>query len=193
MSVPTTLAAPAVHPVRTGRQRPSRPRAAQPARPVRTGPPRLLLPPLLEEVEPVGSATAPTPPRAVTVRSPLDEAAGPTGPEEDTGTPGLPDPRGLAGPLVLAAQEALMGARPLAQLTRWVTPEVYQRLAGALPLTRTTASRARGRIISTRAVLVSAVAAEATVVLHDGTRVRAAALRLEEHRGRWRATVLDIG
>ena len=35
--------------------------------------------------------------------------------------------------------------------------------------------------------------AEACVVLHDGTRVRAAAVRLQVHRGRWRVTVLEIG
>ena len=35
--------------------------------------------------------------------------------------------------------------------------------------------------------------AEASVALHDGSRVRAAALRLEAHRGSWRVTVLQIG
>jgi hypothetical protein len=29
--------------------------------------------------------------------------------------------------------------------------------------------------------------------VHDGGRVRAAAVRLEAHRGSWRATVLQIG
>jgi hypothetical protein len=31
------------------------------------------------------------------------------------------------------------------------------------------------------------------VVVHDGARVRGAAVRLEAHRGRWRATALEIG
>ena len=36
-------------------------------------------------------------------------------------------------------------------------------------------------------------AAEATVVVDDGPRVRAVAVRLEGHRGHWRATALEIG
>lgn len=154
---------------------------------------RLLLPPVVDPEPGHVEPSRPAGHRLVSVRSPLDEAAHPAAPEERADPVTLPDPRGFAGPLVLAAQEALVGARPLAQLVRWVTPEVYQRLADALPLTRTTASRARGRVISVRATPVSPTAAEATVVLHDGTRVRAAAVRVEEHRGRWRATVLDIG
>lgn len=154
---------------------------------------RLLLPPVTDP-EPVAVATcaADVDVRLVSVRSPLDEAARPRdeGPTERPTS--LPDPRGFAGPLVLAAQEALTGARPLAQLTRWVTPELYGRLADALPSTRTTSGR-RATVLSVRAVPVSPTAAEVTVVLHDGQRVRAAATRVEEHRGRWRATALDIG
>ena len=40
---------------------------------------------------------------------------------------------------------------------------------------------------------ISTTVAEGSVVVHDGTRVRAAAVRLEAHRGAWRATVLQIG
>jgi hypothetical protein len=34
---------------------------------------------------------------------------------------------------------------------------------------------------------------EATAVVDDGRRVRAIALRLETHRGAWRATALEVG
>ena len=34
---------------------------------------------------------------------------------------------------------------------------------------------------------------EAAVVIDDGCRVRAVAVRLETHRGMWRATALDVG
>ena len=34
---------------------------------------------------------------------------------------------------------------------------------------------------------------EASVVVHDGNHLRAAAVRLEVRRGRWRATALEIG
>lgn len=46
------------------------------------------------------------------------------------------------------------------------------------------------RVILTR---VDDRTAEASVVLHDGVRVRAAAARLKVHRGHWRVTVLQIG
>ncbi|WP_036970450.1 Rv3235 family protein, partial [Promicromonospora kroppenstedtii] len=38
-----------------------------------------------------------------------------------------------------------------------------------------------------------ATSAEATVILHDEGRVRAAAVRLEARRGVWRVAVLEIG
>ena len=44
-----------------------------------------------------------------------------------------------------------------------------------------------------RVCRLSQLVAEASVVLDDGDRVRAAAIRLESHRGYWRATVLEIG
>jgi hypothetical protein len=42
-------------------------------------------------------------------------------------------------------------------------------------------------------VRVTPDAAEATVIIDDVDRVRAAALRVELHRGRWRVVVLEIG
>ena len=57
---------------------------------------------------------------------------------------------------------------------------------GAAPARRPTV---RGTVLSR----VSPTVAEASVVVHDGTRVRAAAVRMELHRGTWRATVLQIG
>lgn len=154
----------------------------------------LMLPPLVEvPTEDHDKIEAEVAVRLVSARSRLDSAAGPVPPRSDPAPDQLPDPRAVAGPLVLAAQEALTGTRPLAQLTRWVTPELYTRLAEALPLTRTTTTRRRARVLSVRAENTSPGVAEVTVVLHDGSRVRAAAARLETHRGRWRATVLDIG
>lgn len=179
----------------------TRPRGAARGAPAprRTSPPevRLLLPPLVEpEPEPVHGGAPELALRLMSVRSPLDDAVRTRDATADAparAERALPDPRRVAGPLVLAAHEALTGTRPLAQLTRWVSPDLYGRLAGALPLTRSTAPRHRARLLSVRAALVERGVAEATVVLHDGVRVRAAAARLEEHRGRWRATVLDIG
>jgi hypothetical protein len=127
----------------------------------------------------------------------------------------LDDPTDLCGSLVLAAVEVLSGRRPLVQLTRWVTPQVLELLGNAVQRQEGTVSPSRrqvragagqtargevaparrGRATVRRVHLsrVNAGAAEASVVLHDGERVRAAAVRLEVHRGHWRATVLQIG
>lgn len=95
-----------------------------------------------------------------------------------------------------AAAEVLAGIRPVAQLTRWVTPEVF----GALATRAAIVVRQRGRGAAPRVTVrrvrvcrLSQLVAEASVVLDDGDRVRAAAIRLESHRGYWRATVLEIG
>lgn len=108
----------------------------------------------------------------------------------------LPDPTPLCCAMVQAAVEGLRGARPLAQLVRWVTPEVYEQLALRAELVLhagvpTTLGRAGIRRI--RVCRIGDGAAEAAVVVDDGPRVRAVAVRLEAHRGRWRATALEIG
>lgn len=177
--------------------RPTRPtRTTQPAhRPARRtdAEPRLLLPPLPEpERSAVETIAAAVPASLRSVRSPLDGA--PARPAEPAVTPpDAPDACATAGPLVLAVQEVLSGSRSPAQLTRWVTPELYEHLVGMLPLRRASTPRRRGRVLSVRACEVGTGVCEMTVVIHDGDRVRAAAARLELHRGRWRATALQIG
>ena len=108
----------------------------------------------------------------------------------------LPDPRSVSCSIAQAAAEVLAGIRPVAQLTRWVTPEVF----GALATRAAIVVRQRGRGAAPRVTVrrvrvcrLSQLVAEASVVLDDGDRVRAAAIRLESHRGYWRATVLEIG
>jgi hypothetical protein len=100
--------------------------------------------------------------------------------------------------IALAAIEALGGRRPLAQLARWLTPGVYE----ALRLRTSITARALGAAAGAgrhpaprrvRACTVGAGVVEATVVVDDGTRVRAVALRLEAMRGAWRTTALEIG
>jgi hypothetical protein len=178
----------------------------------RSSGPRLLLPPV---AEPSARATergpaVVIPPALRSVLSPVTEASWPlAAPVVPAPTRMLPDPDQLCGSLVLAAVEVLAGIRPLVQLTRWVTPAVLEMLADGLrraaPPGRARSDRAvartpgrtapirRATILRTHLSRVSATAAEASVVVHDGARVRAAALRLEVHRGHWRATVLQIG
>lgn len=107
------------------------------------------------------------------------------------------DPAAWCGSIVRAAVEVLVGSRPTAQLGRWLTAELYDELSRRAGL----AMRIKGRPGVRRQAVVrrvhvcrlSALAVEAAVVVHDGERVRAAAVRVEAHRGRWRATALEIG
>ena len=110
--------------------------------------------------------------------------------------PPLPEPRRWAGSIAKAAVECLLGVRPAPQLARWIDGPVYEALARRAGL----ANRMLGshRAASTR--LISAHvqergdgSVEATVTIHDGARVRAAALLLEVFHGRWLVTSLEIG
>jgi hypothetical protein len=115
----------------------------------------------------------------------------------DTAERALPDPTPLCCAMVQAAVEALRGARPLAQLTRWVATDVYDQLAVRAELTQRVLGRAASAHPTTirriRLFRLGASVAEATVVVDDGPRVRAVAVRLEGRRGQWRATALEIG
>lgn len=163
------------------------------ARPVGRTRPRLLLPPVAESVATtIPQPTAHCPPARVSVLRPPVERRWPTGPG---GPPPaeLADPDRLCGAVVLAAVEALRSTRPLAQLVRWVTPEVFEALAGAVRPAGSGPQRQRPVIRSARVCRVSPTVTEGAVVVHDGARVRAAALRLEVRRGNWRVTALQIG
>lgn len=122
----------------------------------------------------------------------------------DDGRPGVPvpgrsaaptDPTALCCSITQAAVEALRGIRPMTQLVQWLAPEVYETL-----LTRSRITVAAGatssrpaRIRRARVHRVSERAAEATVIVDDLERVRAAALRLEHHRGAWRVVAFVLG
>ncbi|MDO4242276.1 MAG: Rv3235 family protein [Actinomyces sp.] len=108
----------------------------------------------------------------------------------------MPDPDRSAASIVQAACEVLTGHRPADQLARWTTPELFEALARRAGLARRLlgprpqASRMRARSVRTQAVTRGAC--EATVLLDDGSRVRAAAARLVAHRGRWVLSHLEI-
>ncbi|UFU07600.1 Rv3235 family protein [Ruania halotolerans] len=131
----------------------------------------------------------------------------PPGPENEAPAPRLvwsngrtserPDAAEWAGVIVRASAEALLGMRPVAQLSRWLDPTVWTALNRRAALGIQIAGRPR----RPRAVAIKRVHScevtdgiwECSVVLHDGARVRAAAVRLEAHRGRWRTTAVRIG
>ncbi|WP_435736664.1 Rv3235 family protein [Cellulosimicrobium sp. PMB13] len=110
----------------------------------------------------------------------------------------LPDPTPLCCAVVRAAVEVVRGDRTVQQLARWVTPEIYEALArrarivldaGLAPDTATRPVTVR----RARVLRLGSEVAEATVVVDDGDRVRAAAARLEVRRGTWRVVALEIG
>jgi len=111
--------------------------------------------------------------------------------------PVLPDPGQWAAQFVQAAVEVTSGMRPSSQLLRWTSDEVRGMLTRRAELARQAVLRGRrlrrSVVRSTRVCLLRDGVAEACVLVNDGARVRAVALRLEGHDGRWRVTALQIG
>lgn len=170
-------------------------RTASATVPARNPPaPRLLLPPRAEPAGTRPMTALAGLPQVRSVLAPVTEAAWSVVAPGRIAEPDadLPDPLRLCGAVVVAAVEALRSTRPLVQLARWVSPAVYESLARAARPAPAEAPRG----VAVRGLRVCRIAptiAEATAVVHDGTRVRAAAVRFEVHRGSWRATVLQIG
>ncbi|QCB93171.1 Rv3235 family protein [Cellulomonas shaoxiangyii] len=96
----------------------------------------------------------------------------------------------------LACVEVVQGRRPAGQLARWLAPGVLHAVQERAALSRRAGVPTPPRRPQARRVRVCAIdarTAEACLVVDDGTRVRAVALRLEAHRGGWRVTILEIG
>ena len=118
-------------------------------------------------------------------------------PSHPTPTRAVPHkPSRTAAIVVTAASEVLAGLRPVDHLVRWTSPSLFEALArraglAARILGRQTSPR-RPRIRSVRTELTMSGACEATVLLEEGDRVRAAAARLELLRERWILTGLEM-
>jgi hypothetical protein len=102
----------------------------------------------------------------------------------------------IAFVIAQAFAEVLAGLRPLHHLAGRATPEVYDRLAAALPATSaiTTPGRRAVRTLRVAAPRVQEPApgvAEVCAVAFTGTRAQALALRLERFRGRWRCSAVE--
>ena len=107
------------------------------------------------------------------------------------GRPPGPDPVRLAGLLARAWLEVRTGHRPLSQLAPLVSPAARRRLAAQLsdrPATRHIGPppRVRRLIAFTPAPGVR----EVTVLIDHAGRTTAIAVRMERHRGAWRAVEL---
>ncbi|MDT0213597.1 Rv3235 family protein [Rothia sp. ARF10] len=123
---------------------------------------------------------------------------------QSTARADLPDPEPWAGQIAQAIVEVMSGLRPAAQVVRWTTPQVYAVVArrGALAArrraagSRTSASRegiGRALVRSVRVCEPADGVAECSVVVSEGPRVRAMAMRLSGLDGRWRVEALQIG
>jgi len=115
-----------------------------------------------------------------------------------TGSAGLPDPEALVRNLAMCAVEIIAGARPLDQISCWIT----SRVAAELSLRRTLQSQRNAVAKNTRHVphgfgstLVTSPSdgvIEAVVTVHSRIKSKAVAVRLESIDHRWRATALSV-
>jgi hypothetical protein len=104
--------------------------------------------------------------------------------------PARPDPGRLAELLVRVTAEVAAGRRPLSQLDALLAPTLARRLAANL---RAGVPRPQEVAVVRRVVTAPPTpsgAVEATVLVERAGRVTAVAVRLERHRGAWRATEL---
>ena len=119
---------------------------------------------------------------------------------QPTSSADLPDARFWGGRIAQAILEVDCGVRPVAQLRRWASDDVYAHLRWRSARNRATmprdGSRQQPPRVCVRSVRVCEPAdgiAEVSAVVHDGQRPRALALRLEGSDGRWRCTVVQHG
>ena len=121
----------------------------------------------------------------------MSEHAHPAPRVADTATilPG-PEPSRLAGLLARAWLEVRARRRPLGQLAPHVAPAVLRRLAVQIAPAGDDTAAQPARVRRVTAARPSATACEAVVVVEQGERTTAIAVRLERHRGAWRATEL---
>jgi hypothetical protein len=105
----------------------------------------------------------------------------------------LGDPTPLACTLAKTAVELTLGGGGLETLTRWVATDVRESLAAQQSLARRAGQTgALASIERIRVCRVSQRAAEVSIVASARGRALAVAMRLEEIRGRWLATVIEI-
>ena len=116
---------------------------------------------------------------------------------QPTGRAALTDPRAWARRLVQALVEVLAGDRPMAQLVRWTSTEVYDEVATLLPAPRRAARPVdgplRAAVCSIHLTEPADGVAEVAATVRRGPRTTAVALRLEGLDGRWQCTALEVG
>ena len=100
-----------------------------------------------------------------------------------------------------AVVEIVGGDRPVSQVLRWTTPEVYQDLARRARLVAAASGRRPGagssqsvrpQLVATRTSFVTENCAEVSLHVRYGQRSRAVAARFEHLRDRWQITALEF-
>lgn len=107
-----------------------------------------------------------------------------------------PDVARWAAMVVQAAVEVVAGDRPLTQMVRWTTAEVYEQLQWRRRLHSggpTAGANRRAVVSSVHVCQPHDEVAEACATVRIGGRASAVALRLEADRGSWRCTALRVG
>jgi hypothetical protein len=108
----------------------------------------------------------------------------------------LPEPAPWGQRLLVGIIETAGGRRPLQQLDRSLSPAVLRGLRGDFDRAVRTGRRHWTHAATVRSVRASEPApgvAELSATLRTAGRVRAVAMRLEAHDGRWRCTLLQLG
>lgn len=106
---------------------------------------------------------------------------------------GLPEPEIWTKQLATGIAEVLIGERPLFQLMRWVSFDVYREIDRQVQVKSDLhAIRSRPFVRSLRIESTSAKVIEATAVIQKGKRGRGMGLRLEAENDRWRCTHLLV-
>jgi hypothetical protein len=109
---------------------------------------------------------------------------------------GLPDPSPWGRRLLIGMIETAAGRRPLHQLAALLSPSVSRGLVADFERAAQTGSPHwlhRAAVRSMRVTEPVTGVAELCATVEAGRRVRAIAIRLEEHQGRWRCTRLQLG
>lgn len=111
----------------------------------------------------------------------------------------MPDPHHWAAQIARCSLEAIEGLRAPGQLSRWLHQDLFQALQKRAVYHQLHTRQANQdtklgpvQVKLVRLCPTPGGAQEASVVLFDGQRSRAVALRLEAYRGRWLTTALEI-
>lgn len=108
----------------------------------------------------------------------------------------LPDPGPWGRRLLIGMIETAGGHRPLQQLATLLSPSVAKGLGTDFERAQRGGAPHWLHRATVRSMRVSEPAtgiAEVSATVETGQRVRAIAIRLEEHHGRWRCTRLQLG